>query len=371
MYDGSLQVKGAKALLSCRLPFYQTHSHMKEGKILAFGELLWRLTSAEQGMALAPDTLKVYPGGAEANVAASLGAWNIPCSYLTALPDNELAQKALETLHKRGVDTSHTRTQGDRMGLYFLLSANGLSTGQVVYDRKYSSFSQLMPGMIDWKELLKDYGWLHWSAISPALNQNVATVCQEALEAAKDLGITVSVDLNYRSRLWDYGKTPLEVMPELAQYCDVIMGNIWAANKMLGTPLEEKELNRHTDQEAYLEIAEATAQTIQDLSPACKHVSFTFRFMDNPSHNLLYGTYFHQARQYVSPTYETHSLKDRIGSGDAFMAGLIYGLHQHLENQSIIDFATAAAFQKLFVPGDFGNHSVHQIKQSITNAYAR
>ncbi|WP_187263996.1 sugar kinase [Pontibacter beigongshangensis] len=337
---------------------------MREGKVLIFGELLWRLASVDKSLESADNLLQIYPGGAEANVAASLGLWDIPCSYLTCVPENELSAKALEELERRGVKTDLVLKQGDRVGLYFLLSANGLSTGQVVYDRKYSSFSQLTPGSIDWESILKDFSWFHWSAITPALNENVATICKEALVAAKKLGLTVSVDLNYRNRLWTYGKTPLEVMPELVQYCDVVMGNIWAANVMLGTPIAEG-LHRETSQEEYLQHAEQSARAIMQAFPACKHVAFTFRFMDSPNHNLFYGTYYNGQQQYVSHVYETQEVVDRIGSGDAFMAGLIYSLHGQLEGQDVVDFATASAYQKLFVSGDFGNHSLSHIKQHI------
>lgn len=327
--------------------------------------MLWRLAAADMGAE--DNLLRMYPGGAEANVAASLGLWGLPCSYFTSLPDNELAEKGLQTLEACGADTSQVLKQGDRTGLYFLLAANGLSTGQVVYDRKYSSFSQLQPGTIDWESILQGYSWFHWSAISPALNPSIAALCKEALAAARKLGLTISVDLNYRNRLWDYGKSPLEVMPELTAYCDVVMGNIWAAHTMLGTPLQEG-LTRETPREVYLEHASKTANAIQEAFPQCKHVAFTYRFMDSPKHNLFYGTYHHNNADYASATYQTNELIDRIGSGDAFMAGLIYGLYSQLNGQEIADFATAAAYSKLFVPGDFGKHTVDQIKEYMAPA---
>ncbi len=332
--------------------------------MLLFGELLWRLAAADSRLANSEDLLQINAGGAEANAAASLGLWHVPCSYFSCVPENELADRALAKLGSCGAATDLTLRQGDRMGLYFLLSANGLSTGQVVYDRKYSSFSQLKPGMVDWDTLLEGFSWFHWSALTPALNENLAAVCKEALVAAKKKGLTVSVDLNYRNRLWDYGKEPIEVMPELTQYCDVIMGNIWAANKMLGTPVAE-HLNRQTSVEEYLEHAEMSAKAVQQKYPQCRHVAYTFRFMDSANHNLFYGTYYDGTRQYHSSVYETFEVIDRIGSGDAFMAGLIYSLYKGLDSQAVVDFATASAFQKLFVPGDFGGHTAEEIEQSI------
>ncbi|QCR25122.1 carbohydrate kinase [Pontibacter sp. SGAir0037] len=337
---------------------------MSDGKVLLFGELLWRLAAADSRLANAENLLQMNPGGAEANVAASLGLWQVPCSYLSCAPNNELADRALAKLNSCGAATDLVLRQGDRVGLYFLLSANGLSTGQVVYDRKYSSFSQLKPGRIDWDAMLEGFSWFHWSALTPALNPDLAAVCKEALVAAKKKGLTVSVDLNYRNRLWDYGKEPIDVMPELTQYCDVIMGNIWAANKMLGTPVAD-HLNRHTSVNEYLEHAAQSARAVMEQFPQCRHVAYTFRFMDSASHNLFYGTYYDGKRQYNSAVYETFELVDRIGSGDAFMAGLLYSIYKNFAGQDIVDYATAAAFQKLFVPGDFGAHTAEQIKESI------
>jgi len=257
-------------------------------------------------------------------------------------------------LKKLGVDVSPTLLEGDRLGLYFLLSANGLTKGEVVYDRKYSAFSQLQLGTIDWDRVLDGYTWFHWSALTPALNETLAAVCKEALEAARRKRLIVSVDLNYRNKLWDYGKQPIEVMPELLPYCDVVMGNIWAANKMLGTTVLET-LGRDTPPDTYFEHAKESALDVFELLPQCKHLAYTFRFMDSPTHNLLYGTYHTRSGDFMSAVQETNTVVDRIGSGDAFMAGLIYALVSEKDAQGIVDTATAAGFKKLFVKGDFGN----------------
>lgn len=324
--------------------------------ILVFGELLLRFSATEDQFISKNHTVSLFPGGSEANVAASLGQWQLATSYLTCAPDNALASNALRTLADLGVHTDLSILNGDRLGLYFLLSANGLTSGEVVYDRKYSSFSMLQPGMINWEELLEGYTWFHWTALTPALNENTAAVCKEALIMAKKKGLKISVDLNYRSRLWNYGKQPIDVMPDLIQYCDVIMGNIWAANKMLGTHVNQ-HLNRQTSVEEYTQNSAASATEIFKLFPQCKHVANTFRFMDNPKHNLFYGTYHTPTANYLSPVYETNDVIDRIGSGDAFMAGLIYGLCNYGNGQEIIDRATKSGYQKLFVKGDFGDGS--------------
>ena len=327
---------------------------MSKHRILSFGELMLRLSSTGASFLEKDSPVAVFPAGSEANVVASLAQWNVPCSYLSRMPDNELAAQALGVLTALGVDVSPTLLEGDRLGLYFLLSANGLTKGEVVYDRKYSAFSQLQPSTVDWDRALDGYTWFHWSALTPALNDSLAAVCQEALEAARRKGMVISVDLNYRNKLWNYGKQPIEVMPELLRYCDVVMGNIWAANKMLGTPVSET-LDRDTPPDTYFEHAKESAREVFERLPQCKHLAYTFRFMDSPTHNLLYGTYHTRSGDFMSAIQETNKVVDRIGSGDAFMAGLIYALVSEKDGQGVVDTATAAGFRKLFVKGDFGN----------------
>ena len=322
--------------------------------ILSFGELLIRLSSSEEDFLAENNGIAMFPGGSEANVAVSLAKWGVPVSYLSSAPDNSLANNALAKMKEVGVDISKTLVQGARLGLYFLLSPNGLTNAEVVYDRKFSSFSSLKPGTVDWNSVLEGHTWFHWSALTPGLSNEMALVLHEGLKVAKAKGLFISVDLNYRSRLWDYGKTPLAVMPELGSYCDVIMGNIWAANKMLGTDVS-KELNRETSSVAYFDHAVRSAKQIFERYPNCKHVANTFRFMDNPQHNLFYGTYHTKDANVISEVYETNQVIDRIGSGDAFMAGLIYALVKQNDPQEIINIATLAGFNKLFVKGDFGD----------------
>ncbi|HEX8607114.1 MAG TPA: sugar kinase [Pedobacter sp.] len=329
----------------------------QDHNILVFGELLIRLSSGSADFLSSDHGATLYPGGSEANVAASLGHFGRTVSYMTAVPENALTSSSLKHLSDVSVDTSKVLKQGPRIGLYFLLSANGLSSGEVIYDRKYSSFSALTPGLINWDRLMEGHTWFHWSALTPALNGDLALVMLEALEAADKNGLKISVDLNYRNKLWDYGKQPIEVMPALVQYCHVIMGNVWAADKMLGAGVDAT-LNRDTSSSVYFKQACVSAENIFKSYPKCKHVANTFRFMDNPKHNLFYGTYHTKDNNFISEVLETQEVIDRIGSGDAFMAGLIHGIVDNLTGQEIVNLATAAGFQKLFVRGDFGNGSL-------------
>jgi 2-dehydro-3-deoxygluconokinase len=325
-------------------------------KILTFGELLIRLqaTSSNFIQHNNSSTIEAFAGGSEANVSVALGRLGIPVSFFTAVPDTAITQEIITILKNNNVDTSKMLFTGDRVGMYILLSANGLTRGDVIYDRKYSSFSQLQAADIDWDLLFNDCCWLHWTALTPSLSEEMAMLMKVALEEAVKRNIIISVDLNYRSKLWQYGKEPVSVMPQLVKNCDIIMGNIWAANKMLGTAID-LDLDRKTPKNRYVEYASEVAAEIFSLYPKCMHVANTFRFMDNPSHNLFYATYHVPGHNYVSDTFETKQLVDRIGSGDAFMGGLIYGIYKEYEPQEIIDIATRVGFDKLFTPGDFLN----------------
>ncbi|MFZ4863659.1 PfkB family carbohydrate kinase [Sphingobacterium sp. Mn56C] len=327
---------------------------MYSKKVLCFGELLVRYQSlAEDGLFQEKKaTLQCYPGGSEANVAVALAKLQVPCAYMTAMPDTMMTRGIRRLLDNYGIDTHPILLQGERLGGYYLLSANGLTKGEVIYDRKYSAFSLLKPQEIDWDTALENIDWFHFSALTPALSADMARVCLEALQAAKRKNITISVDLNYRNRLWQYGKLPVEVMPEMLQYADVIMGNIWAANTMMDTPLRDG-LDRNTPKEELVQASTESANAIFAAYPNCKHVANTFRFMDSATHNLFFGAYHQPNAVAISQTEETYAVVDRIGSGDAFMAGLIKGIRAGYNPQEIVDIATKTGFDKLFIAGDF------------------
>ncbi|HYJ64087.1 MAG TPA: sugar kinase, partial [Parafilimonas sp.] len=196
--------------------------------ILCFGEILLRLAPDEQGEWLTKNAIDIYPGGAEMNVAAALAQWRVPVSYCTAAPNNFLSTQLIKKIKEQNIDTSTIVYNGNKIGLYYLLKGTEIQHAEVIYDRSGSSFSELKSGMIDWDKALNGIRWFHFSAITPALSENIAAVCKEALEACSKKNIFISVDLNHRPKLWQYGKQANEIMPELVQHCDVIMGNIWS-----------------------------------------------------------------------------------------------------------------------------------------------
>lgn len=338
---------------------------MVKSKVLCFGELLLRISPAASHAA-DKQPMQLYVGGAEANVATALAAWDVPVKYCTVLPDNFMSRHMVHYLEYKGIYTSSILFSGDRIGLYYLERGADLK-GNMVYDRDRSAFSLLKPGMIDWDRVLADVSWLNFSAISPALNQNVADVCLEAVRAAAKKNITISVDLNYRSRLWQYGKHPIDIMPGLVAHCHVVMGNIWSAGTLLGTNVDALLHNKKSKQ-AYLDHAAKTADAVTKQFPNVKTVANTFRFDSNANDILYYTHLFAGGAHYASPEFTCQGVADRSGSGDCFMAGLIYGLYNQHEPQQILNYATAAAFGKLQEFGDATGQDVLSVSQVEGNA---
>lgn len=335
------------------------------GKILSFGELLLRITPDAGGEWLKENRLPFYVGGAELNVATALALWGLPSRYFTALPDNGLSAQIVKYLADKDIDTSPVFYGDGRLGLYFLTSGQDLKHDALIYDRADSVFSKLKPGMVDWDKAFEGVSWFHFSAICPAINQNVANVCEEVLQAASAKGITISVDLNYRSKLWKYGKTPQEVMPGLAKYCDLIMGNVWAAENMLGIPVVPN-IHESGQQSIYLKEALNSSENIMRQFPKCKAVANTFRF-DASSEINYYTTLYTGGKFYNSRTWQTTKVTDKVGSGDCFMAGIIYGFCSGLQPAETLEFATAAAFEQLFVKSDATDKTVNEIKSKMEN----
>ncbi|MEP7317540.1 MAG: sugar kinase [Panacibacter sp.] len=333
-------------------------------KVFCFGEILLRMSPALHGEWIKNASMPVHIGGAELNVANALAKWNVSVQYCSAAPDNYLAREIIAHLQQKNIDTTPFIFSGNRIGIYMLPQGTDLKNAGVIYDRAHSSFSELKPGTIDWDSQLKNTEWFHFSAISPALNKDAALVCKEALIAASEKKITISVDLNYRSKLWQYGTAPVEVMPELVQYCDVVMGNIWSANSLLGIP-PDATIHDKKSKEAYLDHANVTSGAIMLQFPKCKTVANTFRF-DADSGIQYYATLNEDLQQYVSKEYIMNNITDKVGSGDCFMAGLIFGKRNHYAPQQTINFAAAAATGKMLETGDATQQTIEDILKRLS-----
>ena len=336
-------------------------------KVFCFGEVMLRFSPLLHREWIRHAAIPVYIAGAELNVASALAKWKVPVKYCTALPDNYMARELVQDTDARGIDTSSVIYSGNRLGIYYLPQGGDLKSEGVIYDRTHSSFAELQPGTINWNEMLKDVSWFHFSAITPALNENTAAICKEALVAASAKDITISVDLNHRAKLWKYGKQPDEVMPALVDYCDVVMGNIWAANSLLGIPVDEN-IHAKKSKEAYLQHAEQTSQAIRKQFPKTRSVANTFRFSQGEKGVLYYAALHASGEQHVSAEYSSASVINQIGTGDCFMAGLIYGMHNGHTPSDTINFAAAAAFGKMNEAADATDQQAEAVR-SVMQSY--
>lgn len=324
-------------------------------KVFSFGELLLRISPEFNRQWIHKSETAIYLGGAELNVVSALSKWNVPAKYFTALPDNDLSKEIITALNEKNIDTSSIIISGNKIGIYYLPQGADLKYSGVIYDRLHSSYSELKPGTINWDEVLKDCNWLHLSAISPALNENIALICKEALQAASSKGLTISIDLNYRAKLWQYGKQPKEVMADLLPYCNVVMGNIWSAEQLLGIECSVKE-SKGKSKEELIEVAAKSMNELHRLYPNVITIAYTFR---------LEETYFsllqHGEERFLSQEIQLHNIIDKAGSGDCFMAGLIYGLSNQLSLQETVNFASTAAAGKLLEKGDATNQTIQTV----------
>jgi Sugar kinases, ribokinase family len=301
-------------------------------------------------------------GGGEANVAVSLANFGMDARFVTRLPDNDIAKSCIKDLRSYGVDTSQIIFGGDRVGIYFLETGAVARPSKVVYDRAGSSIATIQPGMIDWKKVFDGADWFHWTGITPALSQGAADVCLEAIRAANALGVTVSCDLNYRKNLWRYGKTAGEIMPALVEGCDVILGNEEDADKVFGIRPEGFDVTATggtIDQRRFQSVGEQLMKKF----PRAKKVIITLRGSVNANHNTWGGVLWDGKTLYESPRYDITHIVDRVGGGDSFMGGLIYGLLSYPgDDQKALNFAVAASCLKHTIFGDYNQVTVAEVE---------
>ena len=327
------------------------------GKVITFGEIMLRLsTSGHQRFSQAKE-FRAHYGGGEYNVAVSLANYGIDTEFVTRLPKNELGDTSLAEIRRNRVGTSNIIEGGERLGLYFLEIGAGLRSSNVVYDRAHSAFSEIETGMIDWKSVFNGATWFHWSGVTPAVSQNAAAVCLEAVKTAHEMGLTISADLNYRSKLWKYGKQPNEIMPELLHYSNVVLGDLDTAFFMLG----DQQFNPD-----YTNI-ESLPTFYNRLANFCPHLDFmatTLRYSVSASHQKIGGILYDGSAIFKTALREVSDVVDRVGSGDAFMGALIYALITDKKNpQRALDLAVAACCLKHTIDGDFNLISVAEMEK--------
>lgn len=299
-------------------------------------------------------------GGGEANVAVSLANYGLKAEFVSRLPQNDIAQACIMDLHKHGVSTENIEFGGERMGIYFLETGAVARPSKVIYDRANSSISDINPGVINWEKVFENTQWFHWTGITPALSQSAADTVKEAIEVANRLGITVSTDLNFRKNLWKYGKKASDVMPELVSGCDIILGNEEDADMVFGIKPEGVNVaSGHVDAAAYQSVC------IQMMAhfPRAKKVIVTLRGSVNANHNTWSGVLWDGKKLLKAPDYDITHIVDRVGGGDSFMGGLIYGLISYPgDNQKALNFAVAASCLKHTIHGDFNLVTVSEVE---------
>jgi 2-dehydro-3-deoxygluconokinase len=329
-------------------------------KVVTFGEIMLRLSPPGFQRFVQARCFDAIYGGGEANVAASLANYGLPVEYVTRLPPNDIGDACLNFLRQYGIGTSHVVRGGDRLGIYFLEMGSAQRGSKVIYDRARSAIATIEAGMIDWETVFADADWFHWTGITPAISEGTAAVCLEAGQTAKRMGLTVSCDLNYRKKLWKWGKQPGCVMPDLVRLCDVAVGNEEDADKVLGVKAPETDVTGgKVEAEAYIYVCNELAKRFPNL----RTIAITLRGSLSASHNTWSAILWHEGEICTAPRYDIIPIVDRVGGGDSFCGGLIYGLRTYDDVQHALNFAVAASCLKHTIPGDLNLVSVAEVEK--------
>lgn len=332
-------------------------------KVVTFGEIMLRLAPSGFLRFSQANAFDVVYGGGESNVAVSLANYGVPVDFVTRLPDNDIGQCALMEMRKRGVNTSNIIFGGNRLGIYFLETGAVSRGSKVVYDRAHSAMAEIQPGMVDWDEVFDGASWFHWTGITPAISQGAADACLEAVQVASKKGVTISTDLNYRAKLWKYGGDRESIMTELTEHCDIILGNEEDAEMHFEIKPEGLDITKQGHEvkaEAFLSVCK---QMIRKF-PKARKVITTLRGSISASHNTWAGVLYDGNKMYESAQYQITDIVDRVGGGDSFMGGLIYGLLKYPDDdQNALNFAVAASCLKHTIKGDANLVTVAEVEK--------
>ena len=328
-------------------------------KVLTFGEIMLRLKAPGLERFFQSPSLEATFGGGEANVAVSLANYGMDAAYLTVLPDNAIGDACVSELRRFGVDTNRIQRGKGRMGIYFLEAGANQLPSKVVYDREYAAIALAKPGDIDWEKAFEGIEWFHITGITPAISESAMELSLESVKEAKKRGITVSCDLNYRKNLWKYGKKAAEVMRELANYVDVAVANEEDVQKSLEITTDVVVESGELDREKY----KALGQKVLDAYPNMKMIAITLRESHSADWNGWTACLNDGKNFYISKKYEIRDIIDRVGGGDSFAGGLIYGLNTYENKQQALEFAVAASCLKHSIIGDFNRVSVSDVEK--------
>ena len=327
-------------------------------KVVTFGEIMLRLKAPGREKFLQSAKLEATFGGGEANVAVSLANYGMNTAFVTVLPENEIADACIMELRKFGVDTSMIVRKGDRIGVYYLEAGSIQRPSKVIYDRFDSAIAKAQPGDIDWDKVFNGAEWFHITGITPAISESARVLAFESVKAAAKRGITISCDFNFRKKLWKYGKAATEVMPELVKYVNVGIANEEDCQKSLGISIEADVHSGNLDVSKY----EALSNKVLDEFPSLKYMAITLRESKSADHNGWSACINDRNGFYLSQRYEMTHIIDRVGGGDSFAGGLIYGLNNYDNPEDALNFAVAASCLKHTISGDFNRVSVKDVE---------
>ena len=328
-------------------------------KYLTFGEIMLRLRAPGHERFFQSNMMEATFGGGEANVAVSLANFGEDAAYLTVLPKNALGDECIRELRRFGVDTKRVVRGEGRMGIYFLEAGANQLPSKVIYDRANSAIALAKPGDIDWDKALEGVDWFHITGITPAISESAMELSLESVKEAKKRGITVSCDLNYRKNLWKYGKTASEVMRELAKYVDVAIANEEDVQKSLGITVDVDVESGELDREKYRKLGDKVLEQYPDM----KLIAITLRESHSADWNGWAACLNDREHFYVSKKYEIRDIIDRVGGGDSFASGLLYGLNHYEDKQAALEFAVAASCLKHSIIGDFNRVGVADVEK--------
>ena len=328
-------------------------------KYLTFGEIMLRLRAPGHERFFQSNMMEATFGGGEANVAVSLANFGEDAAYLTVLPKNALGDECIRELRRFGVDTKRVVRGEGRMGIYFLEAGANQLPSKVIYDRANSAIALAKPGDIDWDKAFEGVDWFHITGITPAISESAMELSLESVKEAKKRGITVSCDLNYRKNLWKYGKTASEVMRELAKYVDVAIANEEDVQKSLGITVDVDVESGELDREKYRKLGDRVLEQYPDM----KLIAITLRESHSADWNGWAACLNDREHFYVSKKYEIRDIIDRVGGGDSFAGGLLYGLNHYEDKQAALEFAVAASCLKHSIIGDFNRVGVSDVEK--------
>ncbi len=326
------------------------------GKIVTLGEIMLRLSPAGNYRFVQSESFQIFPGGGEANVAVSLANYGHTACFVSKLPSHEIGQIAVNALRRYGVKTEYISRGGDRVGLYYAETGASMRPSKVIYDRAHSAIAEADISDFDFDKIMEDADWFHWSGITPAISDKAAEIVRVACEAAKRHGVTVSVDLNFRKKLWTSEKA-ISVMRPLMRYVDVCIGNEEDANMCLGYKPDADVEGGKTDAEGYYEIFKGMMKEF-----GFKYVVSTLRESYSASHNGWKALIYDGKTFYESKHYDINPIIDRVGGGDSFSAGLIHGLLSYKDQAKALEFAVATSALKHTIPGDFNLVSTSEVE---------